>query len=242
MAIKAIFFDLDGTLGGHGMGNGVFLQKVWSDLQVRYPALSFGELKDFLLTYRGIETQSWGDWVKKILDLEVSQVKAHIFEQLLLKYNVPADEARDTAPGLVSDLLVDFPDDWRPAPGVEEVLKWAKGLGAQLFVLSNGHEDQQTAKLRDAGLLDYFDHLLFSAKVGYSKPDLQYFEHALELAGCAPDEALMIGDSYSHDIEPAEKLGLQRIWVQADAKILGLPDEQTVTELKEVPELLVSRV
>ena len=27
--MKAIFFDLDGTLGGHGLGNGQYLEKLW---------------------------------------------------------------------------------------------------------------------------------------------------------------------------------------------------------------------
>ncbi|HEU4965497.1 MAG TPA: HAD family hydrolase [Bacilli bacterium] len=242
MTYKAILFDLDGTLGGYGLGNGVFLQTVWEQLRERFPGLTFGELKDFLLTYRGLETQCWGDWVKKVLVLEQAQVKVHIFEQLLLRYGVEAEEAKELAPHYLTAMLQAFPDDFRPAEGAEDVLKWAKSTGAVLCVLSNGHADQQTAKLRDAGLLPYFDHLLFSAEVGFSKPDPRYFQHALELAWCAPEEALMIGDSFSHDIEPAEKLGMQRVWVQADAKILGLPDERTVTELREVPALFGQRV
>jgi HAD superfamily hydrolase (TIGR01549 family) len=236
--IKAVFFDLDGTLGAHGMGDGAFLVKAHEELASRFPELSFGDQTEFLMSYRSINHHSWGAWVKKELALPVEQVKVHIWNEQLKKFGVPEQEAAELAKELNERMLAAFPDEWRPAPGVHEVLKRFKAQGLKLFVLSNGTEEAQTEKLREHGLLEYFDHLVFSQSIGYSKPDPKYFAHALELCGCEPQDVLMIGDSYTHDIEPADKLGMQRIWIFEDAPILGLPDERSVEKLSDVPEFL----
>ena len=227
--MKAIFFDLDGTLGGHGLGNGQYLAKMCE-------RLSLGEPRDVLNAYRSLSAKCWGDWVKKELVLERHEVKAHVFAQLLMRFGLEEAEAKERAPQYQAEMEAEFPDDWRPAEGVREVLEWAKGQGYVLGVLSNGHEEEQRGKLRDHGLLEYFRYPLFSAAVGYSKPDPRYFEHALSLAGCQPGEACVIGDSYTHDIEPAERLGMKRIWIYGDADILGLPDDRSVWKVREVPE------
>ncbi|TCP53341.1 putative hydrolase of the HAD superfamily [Tumebacillus sp. BK434] len=238
--MKAVFFDLDGTLGAHGLGSGAFLLQAQEELRSKFPELSFGEPKDFLMSYRSLNNHSWGAWVKKELVLPVDGVKVHIWREQLKKFGVPAELADGLAAELKAAMLAAHPDDWRPAPGVHEVLQWAKEQGAKLLVLSNGAAEVQLPKLEAHGLLSYFDHLVFSQSIGYSKPDPLYFEHALELAGCKAEEALMIGDSYTHDIEPADFLGMRRVWIFEDAPILGLPDRHSAAELRAVPGLLAS--
>ena len=44
------------------------------------------------------------------------------------------------------------------------------------------------------GILKYFNLVVASAEEGVAKPDKRIFEIALERAGCAPEEAFMIGD------------------------------------------------
>lgn len=236
--MKAIFFDLDGTLGGHGQGNGAFLVKARAELEAKFSELSFGEPKDFLMSYRSMNNHSWGAWVKKELLLTVDGVKVHIWREQLKKFGVPDEQAGQLAEELNAAMLAEHPDDWQPAPGVQDVLKWAKAQGVKLLVLSNGAAEAQVPKLEAHGLLNYFDHLVFSQSIGYSKPDPMYFEHAFALAGCAAEEAVMIGDSFTHDIEPADFLGMRRVWIFEDAPILGLPDANSVAALCDVPKLL----
>jgi HAD superfamily hydrolase (TIGR01549 family) len=63
-------------------------------------------------------------------------------------------------------------------------------------------------------LLEWYDVARFfsvtgiSEEVGFSKPDVQLFQHVLHRAGCRPDEAMMVGDRLDNDILPAKKLGL----------------------------------
>lgn len=47
-----------------------------------------------------------------------------------------------------------------------------------------------------------------------TKPHQAYYREILEVVGCCPFEALMVGDSGTNDIEPATKLGLSTFWIQ----------------------------
>lgn len=55
--------------------------------------------------------------------------------------------------------------------------------------------------------------IVLSYETGRCKPDPAIFRHALRLAGVAADRAVMVGDSYNEDIEPALALGMQAVWV-----------------------------
>lgn len=54
---------------------------------------------------------------------------------------------------------------------------------------------------------------ILSYRIGAAKPSRTVFEHALDQAGVAPGEAVMIGDTYETDIEPASAVGMQTVWV-----------------------------
>lgn len=69
-------------------------------------------------------------------------------------------------------------------------------------------------RLQKWGLLTFFDVVVASAEEGVSKPDPRIFELALERAGCAPGEAVMIGDRLDNDILPAKRLGMRTVWVR----------------------------
>ncbi|MGZ4106477.1 MAG: HAD family hydrolase [Tumebacillaceae bacterium] len=235
--MKAILFDMDGTLGGYGFGNGLYLQQVSAQVAAAYPQHDFGDDKSFLTAYRSLVNHCWGAWVKKELLLEREQVKVHIFERLLHQHGMEEATAQTLAVELQAGLAAAYPDHiWQPVPGITDVLTWAKETGAVLGVISNGHLEEQTGKLRDHGLLGFFDHLIVSTEVGVGKPDVRIFEHALQVCGCEAHEALMIGDSYSNDIEPAKQLGMRTIWVYEDALILGLPERDAVADIRDVPQ------
>lgn len=59
------------------------------------------------------------------------------------------------------------------------------------------------------------DSIVLSCVTGSRKPDPRNFERALdELEVCA-SEAVMVGDTYAHDILPALELGMRAVWVLA---------------------------
>src|SRR5690348_3518694 len=69
--------------------------------------------------------------------------------------------------------------------------------------------------LEEWGILNYFepDALVISDEVAVSKPQPEIFQFALKQAGIAPDEAVMVGNDYFNDVEPAKWLGMRTIWI-----------------------------
>ncbi len=66
-------------------------------------------------------------------------------------------------------------------------------------------------RLRKDGLSEYFKICLLSECESLFKPDIRFFERALEIAGCNADEAAMIGDRLDNDIFPAESVGMKTV-------------------------------
>jgi len=81
-------------------------------------------------------------------------------------------------------------------------------------------------RLQSYGLLQYIDFVLGSAEAGVSKPDPRIFRLALEKAGCAPREAVMIGDRPDNDIYPAKQLGLRTIRIRQGTSYTQLPKSE----------------
>jgi putative hydrolase of the HAD superfamily len=87
-----------------------------------------------------------------------------------------------------------------------------------LHIITNGFAHIQDQKLDYSGLRPYFDVIITPDMVGYKKPHPQIFEAALEAAGCAPAQALHIGDSYPEDIVGGSALGMQVIYYNPKQK------------------------
>lgn len=69
-------------------------------------------------------------------------------------------------------------------------------------------------RLESWGLRQYFDVIIASAELGYSKPDKKIFQKAFELAECTADESIMVGDRLDNDIIPAKELGMKTVWIK----------------------------
>jgi len=60
-------------------------------------------------------------------------------------------------------------------------------------------------------------------QMAYIKPNTKGFELVLEHAGVAPEKALMVGDSLTSDIEPAQKLGMGSYLITEASCLYRLP-------------------
>ena len=78
-------------------------------------------------------------------------------------------------------------------------------------MITNGFKDVQHFKMKNSGLLPYFETVTDSSSVGKKKPDPEIFNHALKVGGVSPEQAVMIGDSLEADIEGALKVGMHAV-------------------------------
>lgn len=94
----------------------------------------------------------------------------------------------------------------RPYAGVKTLLKTLKESGMKIGVLSDFPVQN---KLRYMGLgSGLFDFALCAEDSGYLKPHPKAFQQLVEVCGCAPEEVLYVGNSYSKDIVGAKKAGM----------------------------------
>ena len=80
-------------------------------------------------------------------------------------------------------------------------------------------------RLKNWGLSEHIDVVAASAELGASKHDKAIFEQALNMAGCSPSEAAMIGDRLDNDIIPATELGMVTVWIPNGLSIYHEPSE-----------------
>jgi putative hydrolase of the HAD superfamily len=89
------------------------------------------------------------------------------------------------------------------------------------------------------GILDYFNFLVFSDEVGWAKPNIHIFQHALTNIGCIPQQAAHIGDDPITDVMGAKRAGMKAVWLAPHATS-PLPEcdyhVRSVTELLNIIE------
>lgn len=119
-----------------------------------------------------------------------------------------------------SEVYAEFtkPGVWELFPEVEEVLT-NLAVRSELNVISN-FDGRLRPILDGLGIANRFRHLVISSEVGADKPDPHIFEHALKLAGCAPSEAVHVGDDARCDWAGAEAAGLQAFRLERPQKDL----------------------
>ena len=88
------------------------------------------------------------------------------------------------------------------------------------------------AKIAAIGVEPFIDELVASAEVGVTKPDARVFQAALSRLGGTPDQAVMIGDSWSSDILGATGMGIRAIWLNRYDRLC--PDARLATEIRSL--------
>ena len=90
-----------------------------------------------------------------------------------------------------------------------------RALAVRLVCVSNWDYSLPDVLAR-VGLADELDGVVTPAAVGARKPDPRLFEAALEVAGCAADEALHVGDTPTEDVEGAKAAGIRALLIDRD--------------------------
>lgn len=89
-----------------------------------------------------------------------------------------------------------FDQGVRPIPGAEDAIRAVAGAGLACCVASSGRFSKMRKSLGRAGLLHYFESVLFSAEqVQRGKPAPDLFLFAAERMGVAPAACIVIEDS-----------------------------------------------
>lgn len=123
--------------------------------------------------------------------------------------------------------------------GVVETLRALRARGLHVGLVSNIDDDQLAHLIDVAGLRGCFDSLLSSETARACKPDPDIFAEALRRAGCAPAEALFVGDTLAQDIAGANRAGMRSVLLwHRDDKPPPAGDPAPAHVIHQISELL----
>ncbi len=228
--IKAIFFDLDGTLR-HSVPSGgdVFTDYVMTlGLQVNEEArlramrwehlywASSPDLRDDLLAH-SVDTENF--WIG-------------YSRRRLIALGASPQWSVEIAPNVSKHMGEFYKPESIVPEDVRRVLPQLKQAGYILAVISNRDKPFQDL-LHEHGIGEFFHFSLAAGEVNSFKPEPGVFEHALRRVSLSPKEAIYVGDNYYADVVGARRAGLRPVLYDP----LGIFPEPDCTTIKSFDEL-----
>jgi 2-haloalkanoic acid dehalogenase type II len=231
--IKAVLFDLDGTLR-HNRPSAV---DTFFDYAVQLGLENSGENR--------IRATRWAHYyfaqsAELVSDMgmypDEDDFWRNYARRSLESYGCSSELAKELAPR-VHQYMKDMyqPEDWVP-PDVPETLEELRAAGYRLAMLSN-RTNPYDEQLEALGLESYFEFAIAAGVVDSWKPDVVVFQHAVRNYGIPPGEILYVGDNYYADVIGAENAGLVPVLVDPEGVF---PDAgcMVIREMGELPDLL----
>ncbi|AOV06468.1 YjjG family noncanonical pyrimidine nucleotidase [Sporosarcina ureilytica] len=103
-----------------------------------------------------------------------------------------------------------------------------------LYIVTNGVSKTQDKRLRASGLFPLFKDIFVSEDTGSQKPMKAYFDYVFErIANFDVNQALIIGDSISADIQGGQLAGLDTCWFNLEKK----PNDTNIVPTYEIQKL-----
>lgn len=98
----------------------------------------------------------------------------------------------------------------RPFSGLDKALTGLRARGLRLGVLSDFPVGNKLNYFRVDG---HWDVTMSSEETGYLKPHTAPFLALAERLGCAPEEVLYVGNSHEYDVIGASKAGMKTVYI-----------------------------
>ncbi|MCW5942882.1 MAG: HAD family hydrolase [Fimbriimonadaceae bacterium] len=235
--VRAVYFDLDDTLCGY------------------WDAAKEGLLSAFEKHRPGDAPQEWVlDWGRAFHEFSPTVKKEPWREHYLrsgqetrtelMRRTLARRGIRDEA--LAQSLSTTYAEErnerlslFPEALGVLQALHGRYPLG----LITNGPADVQREEIETLGIGEYFENVFIEGELGEGKPHLSVFRLAEEAVGETPDRLLFVGNSYGHDIAPANAAGWHTVWVRRPSDVApssktGRPEE--VPEGSPRPEYVIA--
>jgi HAD superfamily hydrolase (TIGR01549 family) len=184
MVVKAVVFDLDGTIAAFNMDFRAVRAEVRSFL------ISAGLPASVLLT-----NESIFEMLKK----------TEIFVKNNYKPKRAIAEMREKALAIAERFELEAAKTTSLLPGAAETLKALKKMNLKIGLCTINGAKSTDYILRRFKITDYFDAVTPRDKVRYVKPNEEHLEVTLESLGVNPDETIVVGDA-SVDMKCAKEL------------------------------------
>ena len=215
--IKAVLFDLDGTLLNRDASVRSFVENQYERL--------FNHLKHIPKEI----------YIERFLTLENRGYvwKDTVYTQLKKELNISSLTVEE----LLNDYVCEFRQHCIPFEGLREMLDELKNLNVKLGIITNGFGHFQLENIKALGIEKDFNSIIISEWEGIKKPNLEIFQRALKKLQVAPSTSVYIGDHPLNDIEPANLVEMVSIW-KRDVDWQNIKAQFIIEQLIEIPAII----
>ena len=214
--IKALLFDLDGTL----IDSEYFHYECWNEILAEY---GVG------LTYP--------DWLKNYAGIPLPVNARHLLEKYAINTSLPEVVKRREA--LTLERLKT--KDVNLMPFALEVVKFFHEQGLVLAIVTSSPREDVEAIFDRNGLRPYFRLIITRSEVQQNKPDPEGYDKCCEMLGLSKENCLVFEDTIN-GIKAAKAAGIRCFAIQSNADMhasLQIAD-RLFPDLKEAKEHLLS--
>jgi HAD superfamily hydrolase (TIGR01549 family) len=211
-SIKAVLWDLDGTLWNHHGAVDSALHAFCERAGI--------DFERFRTAYLSYSERLWAQYEEgqiTIDDIRRTRFGLALADVGRTDLDAMAETERYLREYSSQDLLL---------PGARAALDWVFPR-VPMGMVTNGFPDMQRAKLRSCRLDRYFSAVIISDEIGFGKPHPGIFQAAIEAMGVPAGDMVYIGDNWQADIEGAAASGLgAAIWIGLEDRpreISGMP-------------------
>jgi len=228
--IRAIFFDLDGTLR-HSVPSG---GDVFNDYIV---SLGLRVNDEDRLRAMRWEHRYWANSVDLRDDLLAHSADTENFwieysRRRLVVLGASAAWAREFAPKVSAHMGETYKPQSIVPDDVRRTLPELKQAGYLMAVISNRDKPFHEL-LVEHRISEFFDFSLAAGEVNIFKPDPGVFEHALKRVNLSGHETIYVGDNYFADVVGSRRAGLRPVLYDPE----GVFPEADCTTIKSFDEL-----
>jgi putative hydrolase of the HAD superfamily len=220
--IKAVLFDLDGTLLDRDASVEQFIA-IQYDRLINH--LSHISKSDYIARFTELDCHGhvWKDKVYQEL-VEEFKIKGLTWQMLLQDYEQQ------------------FQNHCIPFLGLVEMLILLKKQDYLLGIISNGWGEFQTHAIEGLGIKSYFDVILISDFEQIRKPQPEIFHRAAQRLGVMSQDCIFVGDNPEADIIGAKNAGMKTIWKRNLSWKEPKAADAMIDELHEIPTILKSQL
>ena len=196
---STILFDLDDTLFESS-------RSIKEILRSLLKKCNYAASEEDLNKYLKINSHYW-----KLLqrgEIDFTTLKTERFKVYLDTINITIHTESFSA-----EFLEMFKDAIELVDGAYDLCQKLYMKGCKLYIASNGEDLIQKERIVKAGLAPFFSGYFNSDVVGYLKPSVEFYNYIIDnIDEKDPRKILMVGDSYSTDIESAAMAGIYGCW------------------------------